>query len=68
MTGSFVVERIFAIPGIGRYFVESVSNRDFTVIMGVTALYAAFYVLMVFLVDVVYALVDPRIKFEQEAG
>ena len=68
MTGSFVVERIFAIPGIGRYFVESVSNRDYTVIMGVTVLYAAFYVMMVYLVDVIYALVDPRIKFEKEAG
>ena len=68
MTGSFVVERIFAIPGIGRYFVESVSNRDYTVIMGVTVLYAAFYVLMVFLVDILYALVDPRIKFEKEIG
>lgn len=68
MTGSFVVERIFAIPGIGRYFVESVSNRDYTVIMGVTVLYAAFYVMMVYLVDVLYALVDPRIKFEKEAS
>ena len=68
MTGSFVVERIFAIPGIGRYFVESVSNRDYTVIMGVTVLYAAFYVMMVYLVDVLYALVDPRIKFEREAS
>jgi len=62
------VERIFAIPGIGRYFVESVTNRDYTVIMGVTVLYAAFYVMMVYLVDVLYALVDPRIKFEKEAG
>ncbi len=68
MTGSFVVERIFAIPGIGRYFVESVTNRDYTVIMGVTVLYAAFYVFMVYLVDVLYALIDPRIKFEKEAG
>ena len=68
MTGSFVVERIFAIPGIGRYFVESVSNRDYTTIMGVTVLYAAFYVMMVFLVDVLYALIDPRIKFEKESA
>lgn len=68
MTGSFVVERIFAIPGIGRYFVESVTNRDYTVIMGVTVLYAAFYVFMVYLVDVLYALIDPRIKFEKEVG
>lgn len=68
MTGSFVVERIFAIPGIGRYFVVSVTNRDYTVIMGVTVLYAAFYVFMVYLVDVLYALIDPRIKFEKEVG
>ncbi|MDC7234464.1 MAG: ABC transporter permease [Spirochaetales bacterium] len=67
MTGSFVVERIFAIPGIGRYFVESVSNRDYTVIMGITVIYAAFYVLMVLLVDMAYALIDPRIRFEKES-
>lgn len=68
MTGSFVVERIFAIPGIGRYFVESVSNRDYTVIMGITVMYASFYVLMVLLVDVAYALIDPRIRFEKESA
>ena len=68
LTGSFIVERIFAIPGIGRYYVESVSNRDYTTIMGVTVLYAAFYVLMVYLVDIIYVLIDPRIKFEKQAG
>ncbi|AHC14129.1 ABC transporter permease [Salinispira pacifica] len=68
MTGSFVIERIFAIPGIGRYFVESVTNRDYTTLMAVTVLYAAFYVIMVLLVDVAYALVDPRIRFEKEKG
>jgi len=67
MTGSFVVERIFAIPGIGRYFVESVSNRDYTVIMGITVMYASFYVVMVLLVDMAYALIDPRIRFEKES-
>ena len=66
MTGSFVVERIFAIPGIGRYFVESVTNRDYTTLMAVTVLYASFYVIMVFLVDVAYAIIDPRIRFEKE--
>lgn len=66
MTGSFLVERIFAIPGIGRYFVDGVSNRDYTVIMGVTMLYASFYVFMIYLVDVLYALIDPRIRFEKE--
>ncbi len=67
MTGSFVVEKIFAIPGIGRYYVESVNNRDYTVIMGITVIFAAFYVLMVLLVDMAYALVDPRIRFEKES-
>lgn len=64
LTGSFVVEKIFAIPGMGKYFVESVTNRDYTIIMGVTIFYAAIYVLMVFLVDVIYGLIDPRIKFK----
>lgn len=66
LTGSFVVERIFNIAGIGRYFVESVTNRDYTTFMAVTLLYAAFYVVMVLLVDVGYALIDPRIRFEKE--
>jgi oligopeptide transport system permease protein len=63
MTGSFVIEKIFAIPGIGGYFVESISNRDYTTIMGITVFYAAFYVIMVLLVDIAYAFIDPRIKF-----
>jgi len=66
LTGSFVIEKIFAIPGIGRHFVESVSNRDYTTIMGITVFYAVFYLIMVFLVDVAYTLIDPRIKFREE--
>jgi oligopeptide transport system permease protein len=62
LTGSFVIERIFAIPGMGKYFVESVNNRDYTVIMGMTIFYAAFLVVMVLIVDIVYAFIDPRIK------
>lgn len=64
LTGSFVIERIFAIPGMGKYFVESVGNRDYTVIMGMTIFYAAFLVIMVLLVDVLYVLIDPRIKYD----
>lgn len=67
MTGSFVIERIFALPGMGGYFVESITNRDYTTIMGMTVFYAAFYIIMVLLVDVAYALIDPRIKFGKEA-
>lgn len=65
LTGSFVVEKIFAIPGMGKYFVESVTNRDYTVIMGMTLFYAAIYIVMVLLVDIAYALIDPRIKLKQ---
>ena len=62
LTGSFVVERIFAIPGMGKLFVESVGNRDYTMIMGTTIFYAAFAIIMIFLVDIAYGLIDPRIK------
>lgn len=64
LTGSFVVEKIFAIPGIGYYFVNSVTQRDYTTIMGVTVFFAAFLMAMVFLVDIFYCLIDPRIKFD----
>lgn len=66
LTGSFVVERIFAIPGLGRHFVESVTNRDYTTIMGVTIFYSIFYIIMVLLVDIAYVLIDPRIKFGED--
>ncbi|MCL5290771.1 MAG: ABC transporter permease [Bacillota bacterium] len=62
LTGSFVVESIFAVPGLGRWFVQSVSNRDYTVILGVTVFYSAFLMLMNFLVDIAYSWIDPRIK------
>lgn len=65
LTGSFVVERIFNIPGLGRYYVSSISNRDYTVVMGVTIFYAAFVIMMNFLVDIVYVIIDPRIKLRK---
>ncbi|HEY3697698.1 MAG TPA: ABC transporter permease, partial [Spongiibacteraceae bacterium] len=61
-TGGFVIELIFAIPGLGRYFVEAVQQLDYTVIMGTTVFYGAFLVLMVLLVDIVYGFADPRIR------
>ncbi|OPL09539.1 MAG: peptide ABC transporter permease [delta proteobacterium ML8_F1] len=63
LTGSFVIERIFAIPGMGKHFVESVGNRDYTVIMGITIFYAFFAIVMILVVDILYGLIDPRIKF-----
>ncbi|MEW6066003.1 peptide ABC transporter permease [Desulforamulus profundi] len=62
LTGSFVVESIFAVPGLGRWFVQSVSSRDYTVILGVTVFYSAFLMLMNLLVDFAYTWIDPRIK------
>lgn len=64
MTGSFVVERIFVINGIGKYFTTSVNSRDYTLVIGVTIFYAAFYIIMVFLVDILYSIIDPRIKMQ----
>lgn len=62
ITGSVVIERIFAIPGLGKYFVESVGNRDYPLIMGITIFYAAILMVARFLTDVAYVFVDPRIK------
>ena len=64
LTGSFVIEKIFALPGIGKYFVMSVSNRDYPMIMGTTLFFAVFFVCMIFLVDLMYCVIDPRIKLE----
>ncbi len=61
-TGSFVIERVFAIPGLGEHFVTSISNRDYTVIMGVTIFYSTFLMVMNLLVDILYVVIDPRIK------
>ena len=63
-TGGFVVELVFAIPGLGRYFVEAVQQLDYTVIMGTTVFYGAFLVFMVIAVDIAYGLVDPRIRVQ----
>lgn len=63
-TGGFVVELVFAIPGLGRYFVQAVQQLDYTVIMGTTVFYGAFLVLMVIIVDIVYGLIDPRVRLK----
>ncbi|MGF7057396.1 ABC transporter permease [Brassicibacter mesophilus] len=65
LTGSFVIERIFALPGMGRHFVQSITNRDYTTIMGMTIFFATFLVIMVLVVDIIYILVDPRIKLDE---
>ena len=64
-TGGFVVEIVFAIPGLGRYFVQAIQQLDYTVIMGTTVFYGAFLVFMVILVDLLYGLIDPRVRVDQ---
>ncbi len=64
LTGSFVVEKIFNIPGLGRYFVESITQRDYPTILGVTIFYGVFLILMNFIVDLSYGIIDPRIRID----
>jgi len=63
-TGGFVVELVFAIPGLGRYFVQAVQQLDYTVIMGTTVFYGAFLVFMVIVVDILYGFIDPRVRVQ----
>ena len=64
VTGSMVVEQIFAVPGIGRQFVSSITNRDYTMIMGTTIFLASLIVIMNLISDLLYKVVDPRIDYE----
>lgn len=68
LTGSFVIETIFAIPGLGQYFVTSIYNRDYTVILGVTIFYSVIVIVLNMVVDLLYLLLDPRIKIGEEKG
>ena len=64
LTGSFVVEKVFAINGIGKYFISSITSRDYPLIMGTTIFLATLMVIMTLLSDIVYKIVDPKISFE----
>ncbi|MEK5102109.1 ABC transporter permease [Cytobacillus sp. FSL M8-0252] len=68
LTGSFVIEKIFGIPGLGFHFVTSIKNRDYTVIMGVTVFYSILLLLAILLVDIAYGIIDPRIKLAGKKG
>jgi oligopeptide transport system permease protein len=65
LTGSFVVEKIFAIPGMGKFFVDSITNRDYTVLMGVTVLDAVLLCVAILAVDLLYGVIDPRIRVDR---
>ena len=68
LTGSLVVEYVFGIPGMGRYFVQSILNRDYPIIMATTILYASLLIIMNLVVDILYRFVDPRIDITKGAG
>ena len=64
LTGGFVAESVFSVPGLGRYFVSSISSRDYTMIMGVTIFYSSLIVIMNLVCDILYKIVDPRIQLD----
>src|SRR5699024_6233958 len=61
LTGSFIIEKIFSIPGLGNEFVESVTNRDYTVIMGTTVFFSILLLVSILIVNIIYGMIDPRI-------
>jgi oligopeptide transport system permease protein len=63
VTGSFIIEKIFYIPGIGRFYIDAISQRDYGVLMAMTMLYAAVVAIMNLVVDIGYAWIDPRIRY-----
>lgn len=65
LTGSFVVEKLFSIPGMGRYYVTGISDRDYSVTLGMTLFFGLFVVIANIIVDILYALIDPRVKMDE---
>jgi oligopeptide transport system permease protein len=65
VTGSVVIETIVGIPGIGRYFVQGALNRDYTLVMGVVIFYGVIIILLNFIVDILYAWLNPRIRYDE---
>ena len=62
LTGTFVIEAMFVVPGMGKYYVESISTYDYTIVLGITVFYGAFLVICNTVVDILYGFIDPRIK------
>lgn len=66
VTGSFIIERIFCIPGLGMYYVESINGRDFTMIMATTVFFSFFFIVSIVVMDILYGIVDPRVRLTGE--
>lgn len=65
-TGAFVTERMFSIPGIGFYYIDSIHNRDYTMVLGTTVFYAVLFIVMQMVLDVIYTIIDPRIRVSSD--
>jgi oligopeptide transport system permease protein len=65
ITGSVVIERIYSIPGLGSYFVQGALNRDYTLVMGVVIFYGVVIIVLNFIVDLLYAWLNPRIRYDE---
>ena len=61
-TGAFITEQMFSIPGIGFYYITSINQRDYTMVMGTTVFYAVLFIVMQMVLDIIYTLIDPRIR------
>lgn len=66
LTGSFIIEKIFAIPGLGQWMIHSINGRDYPMILGLTVFFSSFLMISIFLVDILYTLLDPRIQIEEK--
>jgi ABC-type dipeptide/oligopeptide/nickel transport system permease component len=67
ITGSFIIEKIFGIPGLGQWYINSVNSRDYTVISGLNIFFSAIFLFCIFFVDILYGILDPRIKWGKTA-
>lgn len=65
-TGAFVTEKMFAIPGIGKYYIDSINSRDYTMVLGTTVFYAVLFIVMQMVLDIIYTLIDPRIRISSD--
>ena len=65
LTGTFIIEKLFSIPGLGRYFVSAITDRDYSVTLGLTVFLGAMIILCNLVVDIMYAIIDPRVKITE---
>ena len=65
-SGSFIIESIFAIPGLGKYFISAINDRDYSVVLGLNIIFTGIYILSILVCDILLAIIDPRIRIAEE--